>query len=39
MTPMVYQNRGGTESLWTSNTVCTDELAPSQRVFAGINSM
>ena len=24
MTPMVYQNRGGTESLWTSNTVCTD---------------
>ena len=24
MTPMVYQNRAGTESLWTSNTVCTD---------------
>ena len=24
MTPMVYQNRGGTESLWASNTVCTD---------------
>ena len=24
MTPMVYQNSGGTESLWTSNTVCTD---------------
>jgi hypothetical protein len=24
MTPMVYQNIGGTESLWTSNTVCTD---------------
>jgi hypothetical protein len=24
MTPMVYQNRSGTESLWTSNTVCTD---------------
>jgi len=24
MTPMVYQNRGGTESLWASHTVCTD---------------
>ena len=24
MTPVVYQNRGGTESLWASNTVCTD---------------
>ena len=24
MTPMVYQNRSGTESLWTSNTVCID---------------
>ena len=24
MTPMVYLNSGGTESLWTSNTVCTD---------------
>jgi hypothetical protein len=24
MTPMVYHNIGGTESLWTSNTVCTD---------------
>ena len=24
MTPVVYQNRGGTESLWSSNTVCTD---------------
>jgi hypothetical protein len=24
MTPMVYQNRGGTESLWASGTVCTD---------------
>ena len=24
MTPMVYQNSAGTESLWTSNTVCTD---------------
>ena len=24
MTPVVYQNRGGTESLWASETVCTD---------------
>jgi hypothetical protein len=24
MTPVVYQNLGGTESLWSSNTVCTD---------------
>src|SRR6266516_87490 len=24
MTPMVYQNLGGTESLWASGTVCTD---------------
>ena len=24
MTPVVYQNRGGTESLWSVNTVCTD---------------
>ena len=24
MTPVVYQNRGGTESLWASGTVCTD---------------
>jgi FG-GAP-like repeat len=24
MTPLVYQNRGGTESLWASHTVCTD---------------
>ena len=24
MTPMVYQNRSGTESLWASNTVCPD---------------
>jgi hypothetical protein len=24
MTPMVYQNRSGTESLWASGTVCTD---------------
>jgi Kelch motif len=24
MTPMAYLNSGGTESLWTSNTVCTD---------------
>ena len=24
MTPLVYQNRSGTESLWASNTVCTD---------------
>ena len=24
MTPVVYQNRGGTESLWAENTVCTD---------------
>src|SRR6266566_11763 len=24
MTPMVYQNRGGTESLWASGTVCQD---------------
>jgi hypothetical protein len=24
MTPVVYQNRGGTESLWSSHTVCTD---------------
>jgi len=24
MTPMVYRFDGGTESLWTSNTVCTD---------------
>src|SRR6478672_528131 len=39
MTPMVYRFDGGTESLWTSNTVCTDGLARSQRVFAGINSM
>src|SRR6266513_5904607 len=25
MTPMVYQNRSGTESLWASGTVCTDQ--------------
>jgi len=24
MTPVVYQNRGGTESLWASGTLCTD---------------
>jgi hypothetical protein len=24
MTPVVYQNRSGTESLWASSTVCTD---------------
>jgi hypothetical protein len=24
MTPLVYQNLGGTESLWASSTVCTD---------------
>ena len=24
MTPLVYQNRGGTESLWASGTVCQD---------------
>jgi hypothetical protein len=24
MTPLVYQNRSGTESLWASDTVCTD---------------
>ena len=24
MTPLVYQNRSGTESLWASHTVCTD---------------
>jgi hypothetical protein len=24
MTPVVYQNRAGTESLWADNTVCTD---------------
>ena len=24
MTPVVYQNRGGTESLWADGTVCTD---------------
>jgi len=24
MTPVVYQNLGGTESLWSANTVCTD---------------
>ncbi len=24
MTPLVYQNRSGTESLWASQTVCTD---------------
>ena len=24
MTPLVYQNRSGTESLWASGTVCTD---------------
>jgi hypothetical protein len=24
MTPVVYQNRGGTESLWADSTVCTD---------------
>jgi len=24
MTPLVYQNRNGTESLWASGTVCTD---------------
>ena len=24
MTPMVYQNRGGTKSLWASGTVCQD---------------
>jgi FG-GAP-like repeat len=25
MTPLVYQNRNGTESLWASHTVCTDQ--------------
>jgi VCBS repeat protein len=25
MTPVVYQNRSGTESLWASHTVCTDQ--------------
>ena len=25
MTPVVYQNRTGTESLWASHTVCTDQ--------------
>jgi FG-GAP-like repeat len=25
MTPVVYQNRNGTESLWASHTVCTDQ--------------
>src|SRR5262249_9453069 len=25
MTPVVYQNLGGTESLWASGTVCTDQ--------------
>jgi hypothetical protein len=24
MTPVIYQNRGGTESLWADSTVCTD---------------
>jgi hypothetical protein len=25
MTPVIYQNRNGTESLWASHTVCTDQ--------------
>ena len=39
MTPVVYQNHGGTESLWADSTVCTDGTARVRRVFAGINSM
>jgi len=30
MTPLVYQNLGGTESLWASGTVCTDAACTGQ---------
>jgi hypothetical protein len=30
MTPLVYQNRAGTESLWASGTVCTDAACTQQ---------
>jgi len=30
MTPLVYQNRSGTESLWASGTVCTDANCTAQ---------
>jgi hypothetical protein len=30
MTPLVYQSRSGTESLWSSNTVCTDASCANQ---------
>src|SRR6266542_5692314 len=30
MTPVVYQNRTGTESLWASGTVCTDAACTGQ---------
>jgi hypothetical protein len=30
MTPLVYQNRNGTESLWATSTVCTDASCTGQ---------
>ena len=39
MTPIAYQNRGGTESLWASQTVCTDTNCTGPTGIAGINSM
>ena len=39
MTPVVYQNRGGTESLWAESTVSTTRTALAQPVFVGISLM
>ena len=39
MTPVVYQNHAGTESLWADSSVCTDAACTGRRAFAGINSM
>ena len=39
MTPVVYQNRNGTESLWADHTVNAELPATGRLLFAGINSM
>ena len=39
MTPVVYQNRGGTESLWADQTTNAEFPAMARLLFAGINSM
>ena len=39
MTPVVYQNHAGTESLWADSTVCPELACNGRQVFAGINSM